>query len=81
MKHLYRTRYRPPSFATLPLALQWDFVEMPPDIAHRRPELPRSRYRFGVIVTARALTSDELERFDIEVHTPGTCRTQTSDIV
>lgn len=40
---------------------------MPPDIAHQRPDLPRSVHRFGVIATVRPLTDEELERYDIDV--------------
>lgn len=68
MQYRYRPRYRPPRFATLPPGLVWEFVEMPPDIAHRRPEVPRSAHRFGVVATARALTDEELERFELDVH-------------
>ena len=68
MKHRYRMRLRPASTVTVPRGLVWEFVEMPPDIAHQRLDLPRSAHRFGVIATARALTAEELERYDIEVH-------------
>jgi len=44
---------------------------MPPDIAHRRLDLPRSAHRFGVIATARPLTDDELERYEIDIHPVG----------
>lgn len=60
-------RLRPASFVTLPPGLAWEFVEMPPDIAHQRPDLPRSVHRFGVIATVRPLTDEELERYDIDV--------------
>lgn len=68
MKHRYRLRLRPASSVTLPPGLAWEFVEMPPDIAHQRLDLPRSAHRFGVIATARPLTDEELERYDIDVH-------------
>lgn len=66
MPHLYRPQYRPAGFATLPPGLVWEYAQMPPDLAHRRPELPRSSHRFGVIVTTRALTAEECERYSLE---------------
>ena len=56
---------RPASVATLPPGIQWEYTEMPWDLAHRRPELPRSGYRYGVIATSRPLTADEIERFSL----------------
>lgn len=64
MNH-YKPLLRPASFATLPAGMQWEYVEMPPDIAHNRPDLPRSAHRHGVISTARPLTADEREHFDL----------------
>lgn len=61
-------RLRPASCTTLPPGLTWAFVEMPPDIAHQRSDLPRSAHRFGVIATERPLTQEELERYEIDVH-------------
>lgn len=77
MQYRYRPRYRPPGFATLPAGLVWEFVQMPPDIAHRRPDVPRSAYRFGMIATTRALSDEELERFELDVDegSPGDDRT------
>jgi len=65
----YRLLYRPPSFATLPSKLAWEFVEVPRE--HPNPfGLPVSRHPFGVIKTARPLTPEECRAFEIEEH-PG----------
>lgn len=66
-RYHYRPRNRPAGFATLPAGLQWEFVEMPPDLAHRRPELPRSAHRYGVIATSRPLKNEELECFELDI--------------
>lgn len=79
MKHCYRMRLRPASCATLPPGLMWEFVEMPPDIAHRRSDLPRSAHRFGVIATARPLSDDELERYEIDIHPTGSNEARTDE--
>jgi hypothetical protein len=57
---------RPASFSTLPSGVKWEYVEAPPDIAHKRPDLPRSTHRYGVIATERKLTPEERERFDLQ---------------
>jgi len=67
MPFRYRPRNRPAGFATLPAGLQWEFAEMPPDLSHRRPDVPRSAHRYGVIATSRPLTSEELERFELDI--------------
>jgi hypothetical protein len=64
--NMYRPLARPAGFCTLPRGLQWDFVEVPSDMAHRRPELPVSRHRYGVISTDRPLTQDEQARFSLQ---------------
>lgn len=64
----YRMKYRPAGFATLPRGLVWSYVEAP--VMHglaNRPDLPRSRYQFGVFTTNRPLTDRELEAFEIEI--------------
>ena len=69
MTHRYRLLYRPPSFATLPRGLQWDFAELPTDnhyLATKRPDVPVSEHRFGVIKTDRELTPEELAAFELE---------------
>ena len=58
--HVYRAVRRPVGFSTLPEGIEeWAFVH--------RPET-REGGRYGVIVTSRALTVDECDRFDL---TPG----------
>lgn len=64
MKHSYRLLYRPASFSTLPPGLVWEYAEAPPELADRRPDLPRSRHPFGVI-RCRELTADEMRDFEI----------------
>jgi hypothetical protein len=59
----YRPTLRPASFSTLPQGIRWDFVEVPVDV--RRPELPLSRHRYGVIAVNRRLTADECDRFGL----------------
>lgn len=65
-QNLYRPLLRPAGFATLPRGLEWDYVQMPPDLAHRRPELPASKHRHGVIRTAWPLTAEECEQYSLE---------------
>jgi hypothetical protein len=65
-RYFYKPLLRPASFATLPPGVQWEFFEVPADIAHRRPDLPRSDHRHGVIAIDRPLTEDECERFSLE---------------
>lgn len=62
----YAPLLRPASFATLPRGIVWDYVEAPWDLAHLRPELPRSAHRHGVIAVSRPLTADECEQFDLQ---------------
>lgn len=52
---LYRHAFN--SRADLP---PWEYVEAPPELAFRRPDLPRSRYPFGVITFGRDLTPAEV---------------------
>jgi hypothetical protein len=63
------TRYtpllRPAGFESLPRGLTWEYAEAPWDIAHRRPDLPRSSHRHGVI-ECRPLTADECKIFDLK---------------
>jgi hypothetical protein len=67
--HLYRPLLRPATFATLPAGVAWEYAEMPPSLAHRRPDVPMSTHVHGVIRTDRALTADECERFDLALET------------
>ena len=65
--HRYRPLLRPAAFGGIPKSLgEWVYVEMPPDIAHMRPDVPPSRHRHGVVAFRRPLTDDERRRFDLE---------------
>lgn len=64
--HRYRPLLRPAATSTLPRGLDWRYCEAPPDLAHRRPDLPPSKHRFGVIATERALTPEELDHFSLD---------------
>lgn len=66
-KSRYAPLLRPAGFATLPHGLQWEYVEAPWDLAHIRSDLPRSDHRHGVIETARPLTLEEREHFDLRL--------------
>lgn len=59
----YTTIYRPFGFGSTPLPrdVTWDYVEAPWDLT-TRPDLPRSRHRYGVIRTSRPLSRDELDQ-------------------
>ena len=65
-QYLYRPLLRPAGFATMPAGLKWNYVEVPRDIAHLRPNLPVSAHRYGVIACDRELTEKERRNFDIE---------------
>jgi hypothetical protein len=65
---LYRPIYRPPGYTTLPQGIVWDYVEVPPDLAFYRPDLPVSRYPYGIIKTDRQLTKQERNTFDLAIH-------------
>ena len=65
-RYLYRPLLRPAGFATMPAGLKWDYVEVPREIAHLRPNLPVSRHRHGVIACDRELTKKECRHFDLE---------------
>ena len=62
-RHLYEPLLRPAGFETLPSGLEWEYVEAPDYV--RRPDLPLSRRRHGVIATKRPLTSAEIDRFPL----------------
>ncbi len=65
----YRLKLRPASFSTLPcgvVELGWDYVEAPWQGVNR-PDLPRSTSRYGVIITPFKVTSDDLDRFAMEL--------------
>lgn len=61
---LYRPTLRPAGFATLPAGVRWQFHELPSDDYSER-DLPRSRWRYGVIETDRELTAKECDTFDL----------------
>jgi hypothetical protein len=69
MSKIYKMRYRPAGFATLPSRLGWSYVEAPAraDVGVRRPDLPVSRYPFGTFTTERDLTAEELRDFEIDI--------------
>jgi hypothetical protein len=67
---LYRMKYRPPGFASLPKGLNWDYHEVPstmPHVAAKRG-IPLSKHLHGVIKTDRHLTPDEMDSYEIEPH-------------
>lgn len=66
-KNFYRPVFRPPGFATLPHGLRWEYIEVPLALAYNRPELPVSRYTYGIIATDRPLTAQERSTFDLAV--------------
>lgn len=61
----YRPTLRPASASTLPRGIEWSYVEAPSDLV-MRPDLPRSRHRYGVIEVDRELTVEERDRFGLE---------------
>jgi len=63
-KFLYKPLYRPAPFSGIPKG--WDYVEAPPDIAHRRMDLPMSNWIHGVIAYDRPLTKDECKNHELE---------------
>lgn len=64
--HVYRPLLRHASNFTLPRGLGWRYIEAPPELAHRRPDIPASEHRYGLIETDRALTAEECEHFSLE---------------
>ena len=69
IEYLYKPTLRPAGFATLPVGLEWDYIEAPssePMIAVRRG-LPMSRWQFGIIATNRRLTTEEREHFGLAI--------------
>lgn len=64
--YCYRPLLRPAAGGGVPPGVRWDYVEAPDEhIAARRPELPVSRHRYGVICTDRKLTDAECFHFDL----------------
>ncbi len=67
MANTYRPMLRPASSGSLPSGVAWDYVEAP--YMHglaNRPDLPTSKYRYGVIQTDRPLTPEELATCDLQ---------------
>ena len=58
------TTIRPAPFGGLPSGVAWHYIEAPQD-GRTYQDIPRSRYRYGVIQTDRDLTTDEIDRFDL----------------
>jgi hypothetical protein len=46
--------------------LAWDYAETPSDYSVNRPDLPTSRYLYGIIATDRQLTKEEQNQFDLQ---------------
>lgn len=65
MPNMYRTLLRPVFGGGIPPGVKWELVEAPRDGTVNRPDLKVSRYRYGVFITDRPLTEDELRHFDI----------------
>jgi hypothetical protein len=67
MTNFYRTTLRPIFGGGVPPGVKWELVEAPADGSlTKRPDLPRSKHRYGVFTTDRPLTQDEMQHFDIE---------------
>jgi len=67
---IYRPTLRPVGYSTIPEGVEWEFVEAPRSLT-TRPDLPTSRFEYGVISTSRRLTHDERSRFGFTVHHGG----------
>lgn len=62
----YRPTLRPAMGGGIPRGVGWDYVETPSDgSVDKRPDLPRSRHRYGVLRTDRQLTECECKHFDL----------------
>jgi hypothetical protein len=67
MNNIYRPFHRPASSCTLPRGVAWEYVEAPAEFAPLRTDIPRSKFRFGIIKTDRPLTQDECEHFSLQL--------------
>ncbi len=67
-KYRYILTARPARFTTLPLGLQWRYVEMPARISFRflGGNLPISSHPYGVIEVDRELSLGEMQTFELE---------------
>lgn len=64
MTHRYAPKYRPASEFTVPKG--WRFVASGDrDPVPLRTDLPRSTHPFGVVEYDRALTPDEIEKWEL----------------
>jgi len=63
-RHIYKPLLRPAAFAGLPKG--WDYIAAPPDLAHKRPDIPVSSHIHGVIGYHRQLRQDEVKSHDLE---------------
>lgn len=61
----YTPRYRPAADAFW--GLDWRYVEAPANIAHMRPDLPRSSRPFGIVELDAPLSADEIDRRELDV--------------
>ncbi len=61
----YEVLLRPASFASLPLGVNWDYVEVPIELAGKFIDKPIAKNRHGIISTSRKLTVEELSAFDL----------------
>jgi hypothetical protein len=65
MAHRYRPLLRP-AFSAAPPGVAWVYAEMPPDLAHRRPDVPASRHRHGIVEVPERLPEEIARAFDWE---------------
>jgi GNAT superfamily N-acetyltransferase len=65
-KYHYTPLLRPAHFSTLPPDVKWDYAELPHDFHGNRPDLKRSKHRYGIIKVDRRLTPEERSRFDLK---------------
>lgn len=62
----YVPMLRPAGYATLPSGIDWEYVATGHHYTSKyRPDVPVGKTLYGVIITSRPLTHDELERFSM----------------
>jgi hypothetical protein len=66
LSHRYVPLYRPAHWSTLPRDVNFVLVEAEHANAHLKPNLPRSKYTFGVIKTNRELLPVECEIYQLK---------------
>ena len=66
MHKYYRPILRPPTRATLPPGIVWDYAEMPRNnsLLFNRPDLRVSRFNYGII-KCEELSKEECEKYDL----------------